>query len=101
MEKEPSRDALKQRIRVLEKALASKRSEDDSGAHTDLIDQLLLGVTVWSRKGELLYANKGFNRLTGYTQTDIRNLEDWFSRAYPDPEYRKRVLAAWQFARRI
>ncbi|NLI81984.1 MAG: PAS domain S-box protein [Deltaproteobacteria bacterium] len=64
-----------------------------------LFDNLLLGVTVWDAEGRLLMMNKGFIELTGYTEEDIQNLDDWFPRAYPDPEYRSTVVADWEAVR--
>ncbi len=61
-----------------------------------LFENVLLGVTVWSHDGKLLLSNKGFTKLTGYCAEDIKTLEDWFPKAYPDPEYRDKVLKDWQ-----
>ncbi len=61
-----------------------------------LFENVLLGVTVWSQAGKLLLFNKGFTKLTGYSVEDVKTLEDWFPKAYPDPEYREKVLTDWQ-----
>ncbi len=61
-----------------------------------LFESIPVGVTVWDKKGKLLRANKTFSKITGYTQDDITTLDDWFPRAYPDPDYRAEVLAEWQ-----
>ena len=65
----------------------------------NLFDNIPLGITFLDRNGRLLEANKGFSGLTGYTREEIENLDDWFSKAYPDPAYRRRVVADWQAAR--
>lgn len=39
--------------------------------------------------------NKEFTHLFGYTQEDMPVAEDWWCNAYPDPEYRRTVIAAW------
>lgn len=64
-----------------------------------LFDNLPMGITIWESSGRLVRVNKGFIRLTGYTSADIRNLDDWFSKAYPDPGYRRRVIESWQVDR--
>jgi PAS domain S-box-containing protein len=64
-----------------------------------LFDNIALGITVWSPEGSMLMANSGFWSLTGYGREDIRSLEDWFARAYPDPDYRRQVMADWAEAR--
>jgi PAS domain S-box-containing protein len=40
--------------------------------------------------------NERFTSLFGYTQEELKAVEDWWPRAYPDPEYRKSVQAQWQ-----
>jgi PAS domain S-box-containing protein len=76
-----------------------KKSEQDLSAENTLLNSLLenvlMGVTVWDSQGCLLYANQGFTRLTGYSPSDIRTLDDWFLRAYPDARYRATVMAEW------
>jgi PAS domain S-box-containing protein len=61
-----------------------------------LYENLFLGVTVWSQDGKLILSNNGFTKLTGYSVEDIKTLEDWFPKAYPDPEYRDKVMTDWQ-----
>lgn len=60
-----------------------------------VFDNVLMGITVWDKAGNLVRANQGFYELTGYSPDDIRNLDDWFLRAYPHPEYRGAVMAEW------
>ena len=64
--------------------------------HRDLLNSLLdnlpMGITVWGSDGSLLMINRGFSALTGYTRADIGNLQDWYARAYPDPEYRRLAM---------
>ena len=65
----------------------------------NLFESLPLGITIWDRCGRLVVANKGFTDLTGYTQVEINHLDDWFPRAYPDPDYRRQVIEDWEAAR--
>ncbi len=39
--------------------------------------------------------NRRFTELFGYAQDDIPTLNDWWSRAYPDPAYRQQVQQTW------
>jgi len=43
----------------------------------------------------IIYLNAAFTRTFGYTRDDIPTLEQWWPRAYPDPEYRQQVAANW------
>ena len=63
-----------------------------------LFDNLPVGITIWGDNGRLLMMNHGFTEITGYTQADIGNMEDWFDRAYPDSDYRRIVLENWRRA---
>jgi PAS domain S-box-containing protein len=78
------------RLKKAREALLAQNNLLDS-----LFEHVLMGMTVWDTQGRLLYANQGFTRLTGYSRTDIRTLDDWFPRAYPDAEYRAAVMAEW------
>jgi PAS domain S-box-containing protein len=40
--------------------------------------------------------NERFTSLFGYTQNELKTVGDWWSRAYPDPEYRKSMQVQWQ-----
>lgn len=42
------------------------------------------------------YLNEAFVRTFGYTQEDIPHVQDWWPKAYPDPEYRQKVMGLWQ-----
>ena len=44
----------------------------------------------------IIYLNPAFIRTFGYNLKDIPKLEDWWSKAYPDKEYREWVKSTWQ-----
>jgi PAS domain S-box-containing protein len=41
------------------------------------------------------YTNQMFDRLFGYSADEIPDIAQWWSLAYPDNHYRKRVMSAW------
>ena len=82
---------LQRRESITQTELRNQRDLLDS-----LFENVMLGVTVWSQAGKLLLSNKGFGDITGYSMEDIETLEDWFTKAYPDPEYRNKVLSDWR-----
>ena len=43
----------------------------------------------------LLFANAAFQDLTGYSLEDVPVIERWWTVAYPDPAYRRRIRAEW------
>jgi len=86
----------------LEKELSASREKSpgydgpDKDLENLILNNIVEGVTVWDQNGELVFANRAFFELTGYSPEDIRNLEDWFTRAYPDPDSRARIIADWK-----
>ena len=50
------------------------------------------------QQGRILDLNKRFTELFGYTIEDIPTLDDWREKAYPDPAYRREVIAQWDVA---
>ncbi|MBN2449494.1 MAG: PAS domain S-box protein [Lentisphaeria bacterium] len=45
--------------------------------------------------GEILYVNRTFTEITGYTLADTPTVPAWLLRAYPDEDYRRFVLGNW------
>jgi diguanylate cyclase (GGDEF)-like protein/PAS domain S-box-containing protein len=43
-----------------------------------------------------LYVNPEFTAITGYTIKDVPNGREWFRKAFPDPEYRHKIIAVWK-----
>jgi diguanylate cyclase (GGDEF)-like protein/PAS domain S-box-containing protein len=43
-----------------------------------------------------LYINPEFTAITGYTIKDVPNGREWFRKAYPNPEYRHKIIAVWK-----
>ena len=43
-----------------------------------------------------LYINPEFTAITGYTIKDVPTGREWFRKAYPDPEYRHKIIAIWK-----
>jgi PAS domain S-box-containing protein len=44
---------------------------------------------------QVKYTNQMFARLFGYSADEIPDIAQWWSLAYPDEHYRKRVMSAW------
>jgi PAS domain S-box-containing protein len=53
------------------------------------------GIVIIEEDGDFGYINPKFIDLFGYHPKDIPSGREWFKRAYPDPEYRRQVTAAW------
>lgn len=54
------------------------------------------GVALIAKDGHYLFVNPEFTAITGYTISDVPTGKEWFSKAYPDKPYRKRVIEEWK-----
>jgi PAS domain S-box-containing protein len=52
-------------------------------------------ISIIDAGGRYAYLNPKFSEVFGYTLDDIAHGRDWFRKAYPDPAYRRNVMAAW------
>jgi two-component system cell cycle sensor histidine kinase/response regulator CckA len=59
-----------------------------------LMDSMPAGVWWFDKEGNVEYLNRKFMEQFGYSLDDIPTVNDWFVRAYPDPELRGPYIAA-------
>ncbi|HUL23924.1 MAG TPA: methyl-accepting chemotaxis protein [Thermodesulfobacteriota bacterium] len=62
----------------------------------DLATQAPIGLSILDKGGIYEYVNPKFTEIFGYTLDDIPKGKDWLEKAYPDPEYRQKVVAYWK-----
>ena len=74
-------------------ALAAHNSEETLKA---LIELMPVGVCLVGFDGRFQYLNRFFLDTFGYDLTDIPDVQHWFLKAYPDPEYRAKVSAVFK-----
>jgi PAS domain S-box-containing protein len=55
-----------------------------------------IGMVMISDNGRFLHINPKFKELFGYDLLDIPDGATWFDLAYPNPEYRAKVIEAWK-----
>jgi len=53
------------------------------------------GVILFEKTGRYLYVNPQFTLITGYSLKDIPTGKEWFHKAYPQADYRKKVIRTW------
>ena len=53
------------------------------------------GVMLIDANGVYRYVNPEFTNITGYTIEDVPSGRVWFRKAYPDKEYRNKVIRTW------
>lgn len=69
--------------------------EESEQKYRSVFEATPVGLVAISLTGEILLFNHHFNALTGYSKTDIPDIETWWRVAYPDEEYRKYVQSIW------
>ncbi len=60
-----------------------------------ILESIPHGITLIDHQDRYLYMNSYFTKITGYTLQDIPTKKDWFEKAYPDKNYRKKVAGKW------
>lgn len=60
-----------------------------------LVEESPFGVSIIGKDGCYTYLNPTFRAIFGYDLKDIPTGKQWFSKAYPDQEYRKKVISTW------
>lgn len=82
--------------------LRQKTLEEDLTRNTeqriqleDILDSSPIGIG-WSHlHGKIEYINHQFTNLFGYVLEDIPDIDTWYQKAYPDPNYRETVIIPW------
>ena len=60
-----------------------------------LVEESPLGVSLIGEDGHYKYINPKFIEIFDYTLEDIPTGREWFSKAYPNEEYRNQVISTW------
>ncbi len=55
-------------------------------------------ISIIDAEGTYSYINPRFTEVFGYSLDDFKTGREWFTLAYPDPEYRKKAIHAWKKA---
>ena len=87
-------------IEMVEDITKKKRSEEllkkERKIFFSVLQKAPYGAIIIDKKGQYLYINDEFSKVTGYTLQDTPRGIDWFLKAYPDPHYRKSAMKAWK-----
>lgn len=60
-----------------------------------MVESSPLPTGIAGTDGTIEFLNPKFISTFGYDMDDLRSIEDWFEKAYPDPEYRRKVHRWW------
>jgi PAS domain S-box-containing protein len=81
---------------ITERKCAEKALRESEDRFRTLIDKSPLGMSLIDIDGRYEYVNPAFVKIFGYDLSDIPTGNEWFRTAYPDPEYRRKVMADWK-----
>ncbi|OPY62102.1 MAG: Oxygen sensor histidine kinase NreB [Syntrophorhabdaceae bacterium PtaU1.Bin034] len=54
------------------------------------------GIALADDDGKFIYLNPEFTNISGYTLEDVPTAREWARKAYPDAEFRKKVVEVWK-----
>lgn len=81
---------------ITDRKLAQKELQKERKRFRTLADYSPYGMMLQDSKGTVKYINPHFSALFGYELDDIPDGRAWFKKAYPDSEYRKKVISIWR-----
>lgn len=61
-----------------------------------MLNWLPFGFEIASTDDQIQFVNSQFHQLFGYSPHELENIEDWWSLAYPDPDYRQYARTKWE-----
>jgi len=87
--------------RAFQSMIASLKNSQEAFRESEeifrsLVTHAPIGLSTINKGGRYEYVNPKFIEIFGYTLEDIPMGKNWFEKAYPDPEYRQKVLARWK-----
>lgn len=90
--------ALDLEVRKKSSALQSATNEAETNAFRfrKVIDSAPLAIIIVDPEGKPRYINQSFERFLGYEQQDFPNPEAWWTKTFPNPEYREKIQKEWR-----
>jgi len=80
---------------ITERKQAEKLLFNERHRFKSITDCAPFGMAFIGNDGVFQYINPKFKELFGYNLEDIPDGKTWFRKAFPDPEYRRKVIFAW------
>jgi diguanylate cyclase (GGDEF)-like protein/PAS domain S-box-containing protein len=81
---------------ITQQKKAEEQLEKERETFLAIFRQAPYGVALVAQDGRFVYINPEFTSITGYTLNDVPTGRDWFRRAYPDGELRRKVIESWK-----
>lgn len=81
---------------ITERKQIENKSRENEKKYRAIIESSPIPYAINDDSQNITLLNSAFTRTFGYTLDDIPTLADWWSKAYPDSEYRQWVVSTWQ-----
>jgi PAS domain S-box-containing protein len=81
---------------ITERKQAEESLRQERETFATILENALYGVGLIDKEVTYLYLNPEFTAITGYTLEDIPTGRDWMQKAFPDKEYRCKIIEAWK-----
>ena len=89
------RSSLETMVGLLESKVDELQESNDR--FWKMVTRFPIALGIYSpSSGKVIYLNKKFTEVFGYTIEDLSTVKLWFEKAYPDPVYREEVLNLWK-----
>lgn len=80
---------------ITENKRTQERLRESEEMFRTLVTSAPIGLSIIARDGAYEHVNAKFIEMFGYTWEDVPTGKKWFEKAYPDPAYRRKVIASW------
>jgi len=81
---------------ITKRKMAEEELQRERQKLQTLLEQAPFGMVLVDINGDYKYMNPRFRELFGYNLNDSPNGRIWLRKAYPEPSYRRNVIAAWK-----
>jgi PAS domain S-box-containing protein len=81
---------------ITERKHAEELLQEEREIFFSILHKAPYGVILIDNDGKCLYLNPEFMNTTGYTAANIPTVKDWMHKAYPNKEYRQKVVETWK-----
>jgi len=81
---------------IMERKQAEDALRSEEEKFRILVEESPFGVSWIGADGAYKYVNPKFVEIFGYSLEEIPTGREWFKRAYPNSEYRRKVISTWK-----